>query len=101
MSDNRRIKPGITISKEVWEKFKVAYPENTSRKMEELMRKTLTLEESIKYYSTSDDTKFTFENADSWNVSWENSSMVISNYSSDSSSISKEVVINVNKWDKS
>lgn len=89
MSD-KRIKPGVTISKEVWENFKKAYPENTSRKLEELMSKSLDVSYDIKYFSNSEDTKFTFEDAKSWNVSWQNSSMVVSNYSTGSSG---EVII--------
>jgi len=73
----RRIKPGVTISKEVWEKFKEAYPENTSRKLEKLMESSLNAKD-LQYFKDQYNSEFVFEDAKKWNISWENSSMVVS-----------------------
>jgi hypothetical protein len=82
----RKIKPGVSISPEVWEKFKKAYPGNTSKKLEELMKEASESKEVPEYFNAAASAKFSFEEASNWNIEWHNDSMVVNStlsYSSD------------------
>lgn len=71
-----KVKPGITIDKEVWEEFKANYP-NASEAIETLMREANKAEGSqvatINYVNS-----MVFQNAQHWNVSYCANNLTIS-----------------------
>lgn len=73
----RKIKPGVSISPEVWEKFKNAYPDNTSKKLEELMKEASEAGKVPEFFNTDEGVKFSFEEASNWNIGWYNNSVVV------------------------
>ena len=71
-----KVKPGITIDKEVWEQFKANYP-NASETIETLMREANKAEDSkvatINYVNS-----MVFQDAQQWNVSYCANNLTIS-----------------------
>lgn len=67
-----KVKPGITIDKEVWEQFKKNYP-NASETIEALMREANHSKDTkvVMNYANS----VTFQNATDWSISYSSNSI--------------------------
>lgn len=70
-----RIKPGVTVDREVWEKFKEAAGENASQTLENLMRVYNSMAStgtagSIEVISSQNLASVSLENPDQWSVNY-------------------------------
>lgn len=81
-----KVKPGITIDKEVWEQFKKNYP-NASETIEALMREANHGKNSqvVMNYANS----VTLQNPTDWNISYNASSITLTSSTTDATADSE------------
>lgn len=88
--EGRKIKPGITIDKEVWEKFKEKYP-NSSQAVQNMMQQALDVDELPKSFTSEGVASITFSNPENWSMSWGGDNVKLSNVSYSSNDIASQV----------
>lgn len=79
--DGGRIKPGITVDRDVWENFKEKYSANASQKVEELMKHSLETEQPASLFSSAGVESFSFNDPNKWNLSFTDSKIQVTNMS--------------------
>jgi len=78
--DDKKIKPGILIDRELWDEFKKRFDGTASKKIEELMRNTLSPPEVVAtVYSSSNIESINFNQVENWNMSYSNNSLKVEN----------------------
>ena len=83
-SDSGRIKPGITVDRDTWEKFKEKYKDNASQQVENLMRMAAEADK-IGVYNASGLDAVAFSDPQDWNVSYTAGHLNVSHCSADDS----------------
>lgn len=87
--DSRKIKPGITIDKEVWEKFKQKYP-NSSQAVQNMMQQALEAGELPQAFTSERVATITFSNPENWSMSWGGDNVKLSNVSYSSADVANQ-----------
>lgn len=78
--DDKRIKPGILVDKELWEQFKKKFEGTASQKIEQLMADELNPPAVIHtVFSSQDLNSVSFDNPEQWSLSYTNSSIKVAN----------------------
>jgi len=85
--DDKRVKPGILVDKELWENFKKRFAGTASQKIEELMRETLNPPAFVNtVFSSQDVNSINFNQPENWNMSFSADTISLENKSYTSSS---------------
>lgn len=91
-NENRKIKPGISIDKEIWEQFKKKYP-NSSQTVQSMMQQAIQAEEIPKSFTSDGLASITLSNPTNWSMSWGNDNVKLENVSYSTTSNNQTDVI--------